>query len=133
RIDPHATYLITGGLGALGLHVAHWLADKGAQHLVLTSRSGLPDRMHWESMAAEETDLGQRIAAVRSLETNGVTVTVAQADVADRAQMARLIEDSRGSQKPLRGVFHIAGTVTARPLAALETDTLQATCRPKVT
>ena len=38
--DPKKSYIITGGLGGFGLELAHWLVERGARNLVLTSRRG---------------------------------------------------------------------------------------------
>ncbi|HXA48695.1 MAG TPA: type I polyketide synthase, partial [Candidatus Acidoferrum sp.] len=87
--SPDATYLITGGTGALGMSVAEWLIGTGARHVVLCSRGGAAD--------------------VGRLEALGAHVRVAQADVADADRMAALFEEIRQSGKPLRGVVHAAG------------------------
>ena len=51
RCRPDAAYLITGGLGALGLLTAGWLADRGARRVILAGRTGLPPRRDWDSDA----------------------------------------------------------------------------------
>ena len=48
RCRPDAAYLLTGGLGALGLLTADWLVDLGARRLVLAGRTGLPPRRDWD-------------------------------------------------------------------------------------
>lgn len=53
HLRPQGTYIITGGLGALGLEVATWLAEKGAKRLILLSRRSLPPRRLWESHMKE--------------------------------------------------------------------------------
>jgi phthiocerol/phenolphthiocerol synthesis type-I polyketide synthase A len=68
RCRPDAAYLITGGLGALGLLMADWLADLGARRLVLAGRSGLPPRRDWDS-ESNDPAVRQRIAAVRRWRT----------------------------------------------------------------
>ncbi len=94
-IRSDATYLITGGLGALGLKVAQWLSDQGARHLVLTSRR--------EASA-------QARAAIEQIEQAGSTVTIAQADVAAEADVARLM-GTVAALPPLRGIIHAAGVL----------------------
>ncbi len=86
-------YLVTGGLRGLGLVTASWLIEQGARHLILTGRS-----------APSATTLAQ----IRAWRDAGVTVDVAQADVANRAQMAALIVPIAST---LRGVIHSAGTL----------------------
>ncbi|MCP4993780.1 MAG: SDR family NAD(P)-dependent oxidoreductase, partial [Gammaproteobacteria bacterium] len=95
KLEPEATYLITGGVGALGLQVAAWLADQGVAHLVLTSRHGLTTTSQHQ--------------AVERLQTKGVDVQVAQVDVADQAQMTHLFQSLTTTAPPLRGVIHAAG------------------------
>ena len=88
------TVLVTGGLGALGLHVARWLAQGGMRHLVLTGRRGLATP--------------GAAAAVEELEALGARVTVAAVDVSDGAAVRALLQ-TIGSDLPLRGVVHAAG------------------------
>ncbi|WP_437915946.1 amino acid adenylation domain-containing protein [Sorangium sp. So ce302] len=95
-IAPQSTVLITGGLGALGLHVARWLRQEhGVQHLVLVGRRA-PE--------------GAQRAAVEALREAGARVTVVQADVADAAAVQALVS-SVPAELPLRGVIHAAGVL----------------------
>ena len=90
-----ASYLITGGLGGLGLAVARWLADHGARTLALVGRT-----------------IPAELPEVAALRAAGVTVWVRQADVSDPAAVAAVIKEARRELPPLRGVVHSAG-VTA--------------------
>ncbi len=126
-----ATYLVTGGTGSLGLELARWLIDQGARHLVLTSRSGLPDRAGWEALPAGSTER-RRIEAVRAFEARGARVTVARVDVADSAGMAALLTALRLTHPPLRGIIHAAGTINTQPITALSAEDLNEIMRPKV-
>ncbi|AKT40598.1 type I polyketide synthase [Chondromyces crocatus] len=92
-----ASYLVTGGLGGLGLRVAKWLAERGAGHVVLVGRTGV-------TTAAQK-------AAVAEIEAIGARVTVAPADVAQRADVERILSQVDASGLPLRGVIHTAGVL----------------------
>jgi acyl transferase domain-containing protein/acyl carrier protein len=131
RLSPDGTYLITGGLGRLGLRVANWMADRGARHVVLVSRSGLPDRATWDATDPFEAP-SARIAAVRQLEQRGVDVAIVSADVADRTRMASVIEQLRTPPYPLRGIVHAAGVSDPALIRDLDIERLQAVLRPKV-
>ncbi|WP_449657966.1 type I polyketide synthase [Amycolatopsis eburnea] len=88
---PKGTVLVTGGTGALGAHVARWLARGGAEHVILTGRRGL------DAPGAPEL--------VAELEAH-CRVTVSTVDLADRAALAALLEDV-----PLTAVVHTAAAL----------------------
>ena len=116
-VQSDATYLITGGLGALGLKVAQWLVNSGAKNIVLTSRSGASER---------------NADALAEIEQKGAKVIVAQADVASEEDMAELFSKIQFSLPPLKGIFHAAGVAQYRALKDVDLDTFNAVLRPKV-
>ena len=130
-LSPEATYLITGGLGSLGLHLARWLVARGVRHLVLTGRTGLPDRSMWPSIPAE-TEIGKRVAAVRALEENGATIHIAKADVADRREMSELWNKLDAHHPPVRGIIHAAGILRPSALVHLEPGEFHDVLRSKM-
>ncbi|HEX4701640.1 MAG TPA: SDR family NAD(P)-dependent oxidoreductase, partial [Pseudonocardiaceae bacterium] len=99
---PIGTALVTGGTGALGAHVARWLARGGAEHVVLVSRRG-SDAPGVPELVAELTDIGPK-------------VTVAACDLADRAAVAALVDGLRADGHVIRTVLHTAGAVEFAPL-----------------
>ncbi|MEL3946483.1 type I polyketide synthase [Streptomyces sp. LNU-CPARS28] len=100
--SPRGTALVTGGTGAVGGHVARWLAREGVEHLVLTSRRG-PDAPGAAELRAE-------------LEKLGADVTVAACDIADRDAVATLLNGLAAEGRTLRSVFHAAGVGQTQPL-----------------
>ncbi|MDD4868257.1 MAG: SDR family NAD(P)-dependent oxidoreductase, partial [Mycobacterium sp.] len=100
RVD--ATYLVTGGLGSVGLEIAGYFAAHGARHLVLTGRRAPGD-------AAQ-----QRIEAIR--ERHGCEVRVVAADVADAHDVARLLATVQAELPPMAGIVHAAGEIGTTPL-----------------
>jgi NAD(P)-dependent dehydrogenase (short-subunit alcohol dehydrogenase family)/acyl carrier protein len=115
-VAADGTYLITGGLGGIGLQVARWLAERGARHLVLLGRTPLPDRSAWDAIDGDDT-LTRRIAAIRAIEALGTQVRVAEVDVGDRDQLSGLLADLRARRWPaIRGVMHAAGVVAHHAL-----------------
>ncbi|MEC3917836.1 type I polyketide synthase [Nocardia sp. CDC160] len=104
---PRGTVLITGGTGALGAHVARWLARNGARRLVLTSRRG--------PAAPGATDLIAELTAL------GATATVVACDVADRAALAAVL-----AEHPVDAVIHAAGLSHIAPLADTTPDEVAA-------
>jgi acyl carrier protein len=114
-----ASYLITGGLGALGLRIARWMVDRGARHLTLVGLTGA-------------SDSEARASAIRDLERLGAAVEVVQADVADAAQIEPVVRRLCQSAAPLKGIIHAAGVSVPQPVRAINPQTLAGVLRPKV-
>jgi acyl transferase domain-containing protein/acyl carrier protein len=131
-IRPDATYLVTGGLGSLGLKVAGWLAQKGARHLVLVGRRGLPEPSTWNQQTHERSTL-DRIAAIRALQQQGIDVRVRAIDISDPLEADRLFAELRSGDLPLRGVVQAAGLSSLAGIAELSPEALTEVLRPKVT
>ncbi len=118
QIVDNGSYLITGGLGGLGLVTAEWLVEQGARHIVLVGRSGA-------SQAAE--------AAIATLSAQGAQVTVLQADISQELQVARLLETIAQTLPPLKGIFHAAGVLDDAMLRQQTWSRFEHVLAPKVT
>jgi acyl transferase domain-containing protein/acyl carrier protein len=105
-LRDEATYLVTGGLGSIGLEIAGYLAAHGAGHLVLTGRRSPSD-------AAQ-----RRIDALG--EHHGCEFRVVAADVADAHDVARLLATVKAELPPLAGIVHAAGEIGTTPLSNLD-------------
>ncbi|RLV10398.1 polyketide synthase [Streptomyces griseocarneus] len=114
--QPSGTTLVTGGTGALGAHVARWLARNGAEHLVLTSRRG-PE-------APGAAELREELVAL------GAEVTVAACDVADREAVEALLAGIP-AERPLTAVVHAAGVLDDGVLDALTPSRFATVLGPK--
>ncbi|WP_406728661.1 SDR family NAD(P)-dependent oxidoreductase [Streptomyces sp. GD-15H] len=108
-VRRNGVYLITGGLGKIGLLMARILAEREPVRLVLLGRSGLPERQHWDD---HDHPAGVRSAidAVRELERLGSQVMVVTADVADSTGMAEVRQRILREYGSVNGVLHCAGT-----------------------
>ncbi len=116
-VRREGTYLITGGLGGLGLRVADWLAAQGAGTIALLSRRG------------PTADIEPRLAAMREWGANVVTL---QGDVADRGSWESALTRLPIDGPPLRGVIHAAGVLADGLMADMTLDALDRAVKPKV-
>jgi len=105
-IRDNATYLVTGGLGSIGLEIAGYLAAGGAPHIVLTSR-----RSADPAVAARIDSLTAQY---------GTQFHVRTADVGDAHDVARLIASIQAELPPLAGIVHAAGELGTTPLSDLD-------------
>ncbi|MFE0812904.1 type I polyketide synthase, partial [Streptomyces sp. NPDC058848] len=118
-VRPDATYVVTGGLGGIGLEVARWLALQGVRSLVLTGRR-VPE---------DEGAVPPQVAALRAA---GVRVELRRADVARRGDVAELLAFVRRELPPLRGVVHLAGVTDDAVLGRLDWSRVRRVLDPKV-
>ncbi|HEV2863882.1 MAG TPA: beta-ketoacyl synthase N-terminal-like domain-containing protein [Pyrinomonadaceae bacterium] len=130
RLRDGGVYLITGGLGDMGLAFAEAMVRRASARLVLTSRAGLPARAEWDGWLAERGEqdaTSQRILKVRELEELGAEVLVLGADVADERRMREVVEETLATFGGLHGVVHGAGLISADSFAMLH-ELERATC-----
>ncbi|KAH8585959.1 polyketide syntase 2 [Bisporella sp. PMI_857] len=106
---PDGTYIISGGLGSLGLEVASFLVERGARRIVLLSRRSLPARKTWASATGPEHNIIQKIQA---LEKVGATVCCLAVDLSAANASTILLEKlDMLPMPPVAGVIHAAGVV----------------------
>jgi acyl transferase domain-containing protein len=112
-----AAYLITGGLGALGLQVARSMAAAGARHLVLVGRRPPGDAA---------------LAALEQLKGSGANVVALQADIGRREDVERLLAHLSSSLPPLRGIVHAAGVLDDGVLIQQQWPRFERVMAPKI-
>ena len=113
-VRPGGVYLITGGLGGLGLELAEHIAKGARAKLVLVGRSALPARSTWASfLAAHDAENGtcRKIRRIEALEALGSDVMTASADVTELEQMEKVVADAKRRFGAIHGVVHAAGTL----------------------
>lgn len=112
-----AGYLITGGLGGLGLLVARWMVDKGARSLLLVGRNG----------PSEEAE-----GAINEMKRAGARVGVFLADVSRQDRVERIFAEFEDHLPPLRGIIHAAGLLDDGLIGQLNRERFERVLAPKV-
>ncbi|MDB6121032.1 MAG: 6-deoxyerythronolide-B synthase, partial [Pedosphaera sp.] len=135
-VRPGGVYLVTGGLGGLGLEIAGYLANKAPIKLVLVGRTGLPRREDWEKILAA-TDTGDKvhraIKQVQMLQAGGSEVMAAAADVSKREELQPVLEEAQQRFGAIHGVIHAAGVLDDCLIQMKTLEGAERVLAPKVT
>ncbi len=137
-LRQNGVYLITGGLGRIGLVLAEYLARNFQAKLILIGRSPFPDRQEWErwlSTHAQEDPTSQKIEKLQQLEKLGAEVLVISADITDKQQMQAVLTQAESKLGNINGVIHGAGALQKAlfsPISAMETLECEQQFQPKI-
>lgn len=133
RLRSDGTYLVTGGLGALGLTTATWLAGRGAGHIILIGRHGLPSGAEQDESYSEDDALRNRINAVEAMKAGGTNIRIETLDIGDAAAVRKMVAGLRQEGcPPVRGVIHSAGATDNHLLVDIDDTQFMAVFRAKV-
>ncbi|MGB8479149.1 MAG: SDR family NAD(P)-dependent oxidoreductase [Acidobacteriaceae bacterium] len=129
------TYIITGGLGGVGLVLAQHLARTAQARILLTSRTPPPPATDWKALLeAPETpdNLKTKIQGVQSIEALGGKPLISAVDTVDLASMRQLLASVRADYGPIHGIIHAAGVAGAGMMQAKSREEVLAVLSPKV-
>ncbi|KAH7305159.1 polyketide syntase 2 [Rhexocercosporidium sp. MPI-PUGE-AT-0058] len=127
---PEGTYVISGGLGSLGLEVAAHLVEKGARRLVLLSRRSLPPRKDWDVLTGTMVDA---ISKIKALEELGASIHVLSVDLSAPNSSSGLGAKLDGlNLPPIRGVVHAAGVLEDQLVIATTASSFSRVLAPKI-
>lgn len=135
RLRDRGVYLITGGLGGIGLVLADYLATTVQARLVLVGRSALPARAEWDQWLREHDEqerTSRKIRHIRQLEEHGAEVLALSADVADLNQMQAVLAETESRFRPVTGVIHAAGVPGGGLMQQKTADAVEDILAPKV-
>ncbi|MGE0127971.1 MAG: SDR family NAD(P)-dependent oxidoreductase [Blastocatellales bacterium] len=135
RLRPGGVYLITGGMGGIGLELAEYLAREAQAKLILTGRSAFPARESWDEWLASHDDQdaeSYKIRRLRAIENLGAETLVLSADVADKAQMRDAVAQASERFGPIHGVIHSAGVAGGGMIQLKTPEAAASVLAPKV-
>lgn len=135
KLRPEGVYLITGGLGGIGLTLAEHISKVVKPKLILTSRSAFPSRDRWSSWLTEHPEserTSQTIQKLQSLEQLGAEILVVQADVADLDNMQTLVAEAIAKFGKIDGLIHCAGVPSGSIMQQKTKSELAQVLSPKV-
>ena len=129
------TYLITGGLGGIGLTIAEYLAREWRARLVLLSRTAVPPEEAWPRLLAAEVGpsaLRDALGRLQALHTADAAVLVETADISDESQFAAALARAKARFGALHGVVHAAGVPDGALIARQQRASMDAVLAPKI-
>jgi acyl transferase domain-containing protein len=137
-LRPAGVYLITGGLGKIGMALAEYLAHSVKARLALIGREGLPPRSEWKRLMGKtegDEELKRKINKIKELEEIGAEVEVFAADVSNEREMKEVVRRTRRRFGPINGVIHAAGITdqqSVRPIQEITPANSSMLFRPKL-
>jgi acyl transferase domain-containing protein/acyl carrier protein len=134
-LKERGVYLITGGLGGIGLVLAQYLATTCKARLILTGRSAFPGRERWDEWLlshGKEDETARKIGKIRDMEAAGAEVWLVRADAADEAAMRQAAARAEERFGPVNGIIHSAGTADAGLIHHRTGELSQTVLAPKV-
>ena len=135
QILDGGTYLITGGLGGVGLVLAEYLAKAARVNLVLVGRATMPDASRWNALIDDETiskKLQDQCASLRRIEQLGAEILTFSADTSDLGRMREIMAIVLQKFGRVDGIIHAAGVAGSGLLVAKDKEDALAVLRPKV-
>ncbi|UCF85219.1 MAG: SDR family NAD(P)-dependent oxidoreductase, partial [Desulfobacteraceae bacterium] len=134
-LRQRGVYLITGGLGGIGLVLAEYLAKETQAALILTSRSSFPDESEWQqwlSTHEEDDAISRKINKLKEIEQSGAEVLIIRADVTSEQQMKEVISQAKARFGQINGVIHSAGLPDGTIIQRRSRKTTEEVFAPKV-
>jgi len=134
-LKERGVYLVTGGLGAIGLEIAEYLAHAVQARLILVGRTPFPPKHEWAGWLAEHEandPTSHRIAKLQQIESRGAELFVCSADVSERSQIQAAIQAATAHFGPINGVIHAAGIAGGGAIHSKTREAAAAVLRAKV-
>jgi acyl transferase domain-containing protein len=128
-------YLITGGMGGIGLTLADYIARQARGRLILTGRAAFPKPGEWEDWLSKydgRDEVSRQITKLRALQAAGAEVLVARGDVTSREQMRRVIAEAHEQFGKIDGVIHAAGVAPGGMIQVKSVEAAAGVLAPKV-
>ena len=135
QVPEGGVYLITGGLGGIGLIMAEYLAQTVGAKLVLCGRSEFPERsqwLQWLTSHEESNSISEKILQVQALEALGAEVLVISADVSDRTVMKSVVDQAQNRFGEINGIIHAAGIAIPGKIESRSLETVKSVLAAKV-
>jgi acyl transferase domain-containing protein/acyl-CoA synthetase (AMP-forming)/AMP-acid ligase II/acyl carrier protein len=134
KLESDGVYVITGGLGGIGIEIARWMALKKKLNIALINRSKFPERAEWEWILKDgrDKDLCMKISYLKEIENNGSQILLHDLDISKLGDVQSVFDGLREKFGRINGVIHAAGIAGGGLLLNMDIETLKKILLPKV-
>jgi phthiocerol/phenolphthiocerol synthesis type-I polyketide synthase E len=129
---PRGVYLVTGGLGGLGLEFSEWLTRFDARAVIIVSRTRLPPMAEWRALSTTTEKHAGVVRRLLALAETGVELVLEAADVGDGAEIEAIVDRAVSRFGSLDGIIHAAGVAGGGALTRRAPEDVAAVFRGKV-
>jgi acyl-CoA synthetase (AMP-forming)/AMP-acid ligase II/NAD(P)-dependent dehydrogenase (short-subunit alcohol dehydrogenase family)/acyl carrier protein len=127
------TYLLTGGLGGIGVEIAKYLLNQYQARLILVGKTSLPERSNWEAHIQHDSLIANKIKTLQALEKLAGEVIYKAVDICDTSALQNIVSQNKTSwESNLDGIIHLAGIYHEATLVEETQSQMSATLKPKV-
>lgn len=133
-IHENGTYIITGGLGNIGLKMAEYLSQKAHINMILVSRKKLPERETWDNVISskENETLSEKLSILIGISNTGSRIDVYQADVSQEEDVEGLVRYVKSRYGNINGILHSAGVTGNGFISDKNEENVEVVIRPKI-
>lgn len=134
-VHAGSTYLITGGLGGIGIEMAKYMATQANINLILTRRSSFPNKEEWDDWLQQheiDNEISQKIIKLMEIEKLGSKVIAASINICDFEEMSDFVAEIETTLGPIKGVIHAAGIVDNGLITEKSSETAAKVLKPKL-
>lgn len=134
KLKKDGVYIVTGGMGGIGLAISRYLASKEKINLILISKSDFPEREEWDNIIAADnnTKLISKLKTIKGIESNGSKVAYYSADVSNMEAMQDVLTDIGKRFTNINGIIHGAGVAGDGFLINKDRKTVTKVTLPKI-
>lgn len=130
-IRENGTYIITGGLGDIGIETAKYLSEKGCKNIILFGRNGFHPKENWDLPNLSDRDK-YKASVLKEIEKNGVNILIYAVDISNYEGMKKVYQQIKDKVGNVHGVFHSAGVAGAGYILRKEREEFAQVLSPKV-
>ncbi len=125
QIKEDGVYVITGGMGGIGLNIASYLSLKAKVKIILINRTKYPERKTWDLKQEINNDTADKLNKILQIEKNGSSVEICSADVAKYEDIKVVLDDIRSKHGKINGIIHSAAIGVGSQGKTLKEESLE--------